>query len=158
MVESKIRVEVTHISDAVNKDYYGKTITKKVIEETFIHDMDKREDIAPYGVTAIFSIDKSYIDDEDKRINAKDIFDIKVNRRYFDYENENTYITFFHVDEKVYELCVKFDGKKITYITLSEWLNEGDFEDGEDADNIYGATNKVCGIQEGLVSCDILEA
>ena len=155
MVEAKIRVEVTHISDAVNKHYYGKTTTKKVTEETFIHDMDKRTKIAPYGVTAIFSLDKSYYDGEDyinnKKINAKDIFDIKVSRRYFDHEHENGYIAFFHIDERVYELWVLFDGKHIINIMLSEWLSEGDFENGDDADNVYNARSGE------LVSCDIVE-
>lgn len=151
MVESKIRVEVTHISDAVNKYYYGKTTTKKVYEETHIHDMDKRANIAPYGVYAIFSIDRSYTDDEDKRINAKEIFDIKVNRRYLDHESSGSYLAFFQIDEKVYELFVHFEGAHITNITLSEWLNCGYFEDGDDADNIYDARSGE------LVSCDIVE-
>ena len=151
MVEAKIRVEVTHISDAVNKHYYGKTTTKKVTEETLIHDMDKRTKIAPYGVTAIFSVKRDYVDGEGKSINAKDIFDIKVSRRYFDHEYENGYIAFFHLDERVYELYVFFDGKHITNIMLSEWLNEGDFEDGDDADNVYNAKSGE------LVSCDIVE-
>ena len=150
MVEAKIRVEVTHISDAVNKHYYGKTLAKKVVEETLIHDMDKRNNIAPYGVTAIFSIDKSHKDFDGNHVNAKEIFDIKVNRRYLDYESSGSYLAFFHVDENVYELFVRFEGAHITNITLSEWLNGGEFEDGDDADNIYNAT-------DGLVSCDIIE-
>jgi len=150
MVEAKIRVEVTCFSNAVNKAFYGTTINKKVIEESFLHDMDKREDVAPYGVMATFSIDKSYTDTEGKHIDAKEIFDIKVNRRYLDYESGGSYIAFFHIDERVFELFVHFEGPHITNITLSEWLNCGYFEDGDDADNVYDA-------KSGLVNCDILE-
>ena len=130
----------------------GITINKKVIEESFCHDMDKREDVAPYGVIATFSIDKSYDALADgKKIDAKEVFDIKVNRRYLDHESSGSYLAFFQIDERVYELFVHFEGAHITNITLSEWLNEGDFEDGEDADNIYDAKN-------GLFNCDILES
>ena len=149
MVESKLRVEVTHFSNMMNP-IYGNTITKKVVEDTHYHDNDLRKDIAPYGVTATFSIDKSYKDTEGKHIDAKDVFDIKVNRRYFDRESSGSYLAFFQVEERVFELFVHFHGAHITNITLSEWLSCGDFEDSEDADNIYNA-------KYGLVNCDILE-
>lgn len=149
MVESKIKVEVTEFSN-VNNPFYGNTIRKKVVEETHFHDKDLRENIAPYGVKATFSIDKTYDNVEGKKIDAKEIFDIKVNRRYLDHESSGSYLAFFHIDERVYELFVHFDGKQITNITLSEWLNEGGFENGDDADNIYDAKN-------GLFNCDILE-
>ena len=150
MVESKIRVEVTEFSN-VDNPFYGNTIRKNVFEETHIHDKDLRENIAPCGVVATFSIDKIYDALADgKKIGAKEVFDIKVNRRYLDHESSGSYIAFFQFDERVFELFVHFDGKQITNITLSEWLNQGDFEDGDDADNIYNAKN-------GLVNCDILE-
>ena len=149
MVESKIRVEVTEFSN-VDNPFYGNTIVKKVIEENLIHDTDKRKFLAPCGVVATFSIDKGYEDSEGKKIDAKEVFDIKVNRHFFDEVLPNAYFALFHVDERIFELFVHFDGKQITNITLSEWLNYGDFEDGDDADNIYGAKN-------GLVNCDILE-
>ena len=153
MVESKIRVEVTEFSN-MNNPFYGNTIRKKVVEETHFHDKDLRENIAPYGMKATFSIDKSCTLGEGEKIDkidAKEVFDIKVNRRYLDHESSGSYLAFFQIDERVYELFVHFEGKHITNITLSEWLNEGDFEYGEDADNIYDAKN-------GLFNCDILES
>lgn len=157
MVEAKLRVEVAEVSNVTNP-FYGNTICKNVIENTLIHDFDKRGNIAPYGVKATFSIDKTHDDTEGKKVVAKEIFDIKVNRYMLDHESENSYLTFFQFDERVFELFVRFDGAHITYITLSEWLSCGYFEDGDDADNIYGATDKVDGIIKGLVSCDILES
>ena len=65
------------------------------------------------------------------------MFDIKVDRHYFDHEGDNGYLAFFSIEEKTYELWVHFDGKHITNIMLSEWLDSGSFEDGDDADNIY---------------------
>lgn len=150
MVESKIRVEITHFSNVVNP-FYGTTITKKVYEDTHFHDKDLRTDIAPYGVMATFSIDKSYENTEGKKIDAKEVFDIKVNRRYLDRESSGSYLAFFQFDERVFELFVHFEGAHITNIMLSEWLNCGDFEDSADADNIYDGRSKE------LVSCDILE-
>ena len=109
MVESKIRVEITHFSNVVNP-FYGTTITKKVYEDTHFHDKDLRTDIAPYGVMATFSIDKSYENTEGKKIDAKEVFDIKVNRRYLDRESSGSYLAFFQFDERVFELFVHFEG------------------------------------------------
>ena len=149
MVEAKLRVEVTRISNVVNP-IYGGTITKNVIEETFIHDYDKRDksEIAPCGVMAIFSIDKSYESADGKKIDAKEIIDIKINKYYLEEVADNGYNAFFQHDGKVYELFIHFGGKHITYISLSEWLDKDEFEDGVDADNIY----------DKCVSCDILES
>lgn len=150
MVESKIRVEVTEFSN-VNNPFFGNTIHKSVFEESHFHDKDLRENIAPCGVIATFSIDKSYENADGKKIDAKEVFDIKANRRCLDYESSGSYLYFFQFDERVFEIFVHFEGKQITNIMLSEWLNQGYFEDGEDADNIYDAKN-------GLVNCDILES
>ena len=149
MVEAKLRVEVTHFSNVENP-IYGGTITKNVIEETFIHDYDKRDksEIAPCGVMAIFSIDKSYESEDGKKIDAKEIIDIKINKYYLEEVADNGYNAFFQHDGKVYELFIHFCGAHISLITLSEWLSEGDFEDGEEADNEY----------DECVSCDILES
>ena len=137
MVEATIRVERTHLSNG-NKPSFGNTIVKEVYEESHYHDKDERKNIAPKGVNATISIDRSHTDFDNKEIDARDIFAIKVNRRYLDYEYDNGYITFFHSDSKVYELYVKFDENgDIENINLSEWLSEGEFEDGEDADNVY---------------------
>ena len=151
MVEAKIRVEVTEFSN-VNNPFYGNTITKKVVENSYLHDMDKRKDFAPCGIVATFSLDKGYRDTEGEKIDAKEVFNIKVTRHCLDADVlPNTYHTFFHLDERVYELYVHIDGKHIVHMGLMEWLNNGDFEDGEEADNTYDAKNG------GLVTCDILE-
>lgn len=150
MVESKLRVEVTHFSN-VNNPFYGNTITKQVIEKTLIHDKDMRKGIAPCGVVATFSIDRSYDNADGKHIDAKEVFDIKVNRHYLDEDVlPNTYHTFFHLDEKVYELFAHIEGKKILHVGLAEWLQEGYFEDGDELDNVYDE-------KDGLVNFDILE-
>ena len=150
MVESKIRVEVTEFSN-VNNPFYGNTIRKNVVEETHLHDKDLRKNIAPCGVVATFSIDKSYENEDGKKIDAKEVFNIKVNRHYLDEDVlPDTYHAFFNLDERVFEVFAHIEGKQIVHVGLMEWLNQGYFEDGDDADNIYDAKN-------GLVNCDILE-
>ena len=67
------------------------------------------------------------------------MLDIKVDRHYLDHEGDNGYLAFFSIEEKTYELWVHFEGKHITNIMLSEWLDSGSFEDGDDADNVYNA-------------------
>ena len=97
--------------------FYGSTMVKKAVEDILIHDFDKRSDIAPCGVYATIAIDS------------------KVTLG----EGDNGYLAFFSIEEKTYELWVHFEGKHITNITLSEWLESGSFEDGDDADNTYSA-------------------
>ena len=55
MVEAKLRVELTQISKVENP-FYGKTTTKKVVEETFYHDRDERDNIAPFGIMATIAM------------------------------------------------------------------------------------------------------
>ena len=63
--------------------------------------------------------------------------DITINRYYLEHE-DGLYIAFFSIEEKVYEVCVWFNqDNSIKAISLSEWLQSGCFEDGDDADNIY---------------------
>lgn len=140
MVESKLRVEVTRFDNG-NTHYYGNVVTKKVIEDVRLCEFDKRDEncIAPFGIVTTIAIDKSYKDLNGNKINAKEVFEIKVNRYYFDHEGSGGYLAFFSIEEKVYELFVNFEGKHITNITLSEWLQSGYFEDGDDADNVYEA-------------------
>jgi hypothetical protein len=47
------------------------------------------------------------------------------------------YNAFFGIDDKVYEVCVWFKGKEMVDMLLSEWLESGYFQDGDDEDNIY---------------------
>jgi hypothetical protein len=124
MVEAKIRVEA--LESRNNPTFYGNTLVKKVTEESLMHDYDKRENVAPFGVIATIKV-------------ASDVvLDIRVNRYYFDYEGSGGYVAFFSIEEKVYEVWVKFDeNNDFENLWLSEWLQSGDFENGDDADNIY---------------------
>ena len=123
MVEAKIRVEAL---TSWNNPFYGNVLVKKVTEESLMHDYDKRENVAPFGVIATIKV-------------ASDIvLDIRVNKYYFDHEGSDGYVAFFSIEEKVYEVWVKFDtDNNIENLWLSEWLQSGDFENGDDADNIY---------------------
>jgi hypothetical protein len=142
MVEAKLRVEMIENREGSKNPFYGSTMVKKVVEDILIHDFDKRSDIAPCGVYATIAIDSTItLGEGESPLKTKRVFDIKVDRHYLDHENDNGYLAFFSIEEKVYELWVRFDGKRITNITLSEWLQSGDFEDGNDADNVYNAND-----------------
>ena len=141
MVEAKLRVEVTHF-DNYNTHYYGNVMRKKVVEDIHMSDFDKRDKncIAPFGIFATISLDKSYNNLNGNKVDAKEVFEIKINRRYLEFVGYSNggYNAFFNIDDKVYELYVKFDkNKKIKDLWLSEWLENGYFKDGDDADNIY---------------------
>jgi hypothetical protein len=55
MVEAKLRVETVENSNIENP-FYGKTLVKKVTEETFYHDKDVRKEIAPCGIKATLKL------------------------------------------------------------------------------------------------------
>jgi hypothetical protein len=139
MVEAKLRVEMTEARNGSKNPFYGNTMVKKVVEDILYHDTDKREDVAPCGVYATIGIkSKVTLGEGDTPLETLRVFDIKVSKHYLDHEGEGGYLAFFQIDEKTYEIFVHFDEKnRIDTITLSEWLNEGDFEDSDDADNIY---------------------
>lgn len=141
MVESKLRVEMTEVRNGSKNPFYGNTIVKKVVEDIHYHDTDKRENVAPCGVYATIGIkSKVTLGEGDTPLEVLKVFDIKINSRYFDNESscDKTYLAFFTIEEKTYELWVKFtDDNHIEAITLSEWLNGGSFEDNCGADNIY---------------------
>ena len=140
MVEAKLRVEMLENREGSKNPFYGSTMVKKVVEDILIHDFDKRSDIAPCGVNATIAIDSEVILGEgESPLKTKRVLDIKVDRHYLDHEGDNGYLAFFSIEEKTYELWVHFEGKHITNIMLSEWLNSGSFEDGDDADNVYHA-------------------
>ena len=140
MVEAKLRVEVLENRGDSKNPFYGSTLVKKVVEDIHIHDFDKRSDIAPCGVYATIAIDNVItLGEGEAPLKTKRVFDIRVNRFYFDHEGSGGYLAFFSIEEKVYELFVNFEGKHITNITLSEWLQSGYFENGDDADNVYEA-------------------
>ena len=139
MVESKLRVEITRFDNG-NTHYYGNVVTKKVIEDVRLCEFDKRDEncIAPFGIVTTIAIDKSYKDLNGNKINAKEVFEIKVNRYYFDHEDDGGFLAFFSVEEKVYKLWVKFnENNEVENLWLSEWLENGYFQDGDDADIIY---------------------
>lgn len=140
MVEAKLRVEMIENREGSKNPFYGSTMVKKVVEDILIHDSDKRSDIAPCGIYATIAIDTEVILGEgEEHLKTKRVFDIRVNRFYFDHEGSGGYLAFFSIEEKVYELFVNFEDKHITNITLSEWLQSGYFENGDDADNVYEA-------------------
>ena len=130
MVEAKLRVEVLETRNknlmGDENPFYGNTLVKKVVEESLMHDFDKRKNIAPCGLIATIKVGEC-------------VFDIRINRYYLEHESENSYVAFFQVEEKVYEVWVELDDPHIPLIniTLSEWLHCGDFEDGDNADNVY---------------------
>jgi hypothetical protein len=139
MVESKLRVEVT-LFDNANTHYYGNVITKKVVEDARFCEFDKRNMfcIAPCGINATIAIDKSYKDLDGNKIDAKEIFDIKISRYYLEHEGDDGFLAFFNVEDKVYELWVKFnESNEVENLWLSEWLEYGYYQSGDDADNIY---------------------
>ena len=122
MVKAEIRVEAL---TSWNNPFYGNVLAKKVTEESLMHDYDKRENIAPFGIIATIKV-------------GDVVLDIRVNRYYFDHEDSDSYVAFFSIEEKVYEVWVKFDeNNDFEDLWLSEWLQSGDFENGDDADNIY---------------------
>jgi len=139
MVEAKLRVEMLENRVGSKNPFYGSTMVKKVVEDILLHDKDTRNDIAPYGIYATIAINsKVVLGEDDKPLETKKVFDIKVSKHYLDHEGEGRYLAFFQIEEKTYEVFVHFDEQnRLDTITLSEWLNEGDFEDSEDADNIY---------------------
>jgi hypothetical protein len=139
MVEAKLRVEMIENREGSKNPFYGSTMVKKVVEDILLHDKDTRDDIAPYGIYATIAINsKVVLGEGEKPLETKKVFDIKVSKHYLDHEGEGRYLAFFQIEEKTYEVFVHFDEQnRLDTITLSEWLNEGDFEDSEDADNIY---------------------
>ena len=129
MVEAKLRVETLEYRNN-NNPFYGNSLFKKVTEETFYHDKDVRTNIAPSGIKATLKVGDVMV------------MDITINKYYLEHEATddglNRYIAFFGINDKVYEVCVWFDiDNKIKDVSLSEWLQIGDFENGDDADNIY---------------------
>jgi hypothetical protein len=128
MVEAKLRVETLENRNN-NNPFYGNSLVKMVTEETFYHDKDVRKHIAPRGIKATLKV-------------GDVVMDITINKYYLEHEATDDglsrYIAFFGINDKVYEVCVWFDiGNKIKDVSLSEWLQIGDFENGDDADNIY---------------------
>ena len=144
MVEAKLRAEYTEQrhTDKPNP-FYGHTNVKKVVEDIFTRKFDKRSNIASVGIHAVVKVGSGSLE-------------ITINRYYLEHEYTNggtsTYVAFFNIEEKTYEVCVWIDGKHIISATLSEWLSGGEFENGDDADNVYHSES-----EKDFIDCDIYE-
>ena len=129
MVQANLKVIISGLITLSNP-FYGSVTRRKVIDETFIRE-NNHAITAPHGVHAEITISDKH-------------FNIEISRTYLgcEDEDENTYAAYFHDNEVVYKLWVKFDGKgNIDQIILSEWLESGSFFDGDDADNVYQTAN-----------------
>ena len=126
MFEAKLRVEC--VGKSCGNPFYGDTTSKRVVEDILIHDCDNREVIAPSGLFAVIKIG-------DRELT------ITINKYYFDNETDDSFVAYFSIEERVYEVWVKFDGDKIDDLVLSEWLERGYFESGDDADKLYCLDN-----------------
>jgi hypothetical protein len=140
MIEAKIRVEKT-TTCKLNTCYYGNVVSKNVTEETLLRDFDKRGDeIAPMGIKATLSI-KNIGDNGE--IYAINVYDITINRYYLDYLDTDNglmeYYCHFSIDGRIYQfnLYIDCETKKIKDYSIEEWFNDAEFEEGEDAANIY---------------------
>ena len=141
MIEAKIRVEKTTTSK-FNTRYYGNVMHKYVTENIILRDFDKRgNEIAPMGIKATLSVKDI---DSKGEIYAINVYDITINRYYLDYLDTDNglmeYYCHFSIDGRIYQFNLYIDckTKKIKSYDLEEWYNEGEFEDGDNAANIYG--------------------
>ena len=140
MIEAKIRVEKT-TTNKFNTRYYGNVMDKYVTENIILRDFDKRGDeIAPMGIKATLSVKDI---DSKGEVYAINVYDITINRYYLDYLDTDNglmeYYCHFSIDGRIYQfnLYIDCETKKIKSYDLEEWYNEGEFEDGENANNIY---------------------
>ena len=140
MIEAKIRVEKT-TTNKFKTRYYGNVMHKYVTENIILRDFDKRgNEIAPMGIKATLSVKDL---DSKGEVYAINVYDITINRYYFDYIDTDNglmeYYCHFSIDGRIYQfnLYIDCETKKIKSYDLEEWYNEGEFEDGENAANIY---------------------
>ena len=140
MIEAKIRVEKTTTNKSKTR-YYGNVMEKYVTENILLRDFDKRGDeIAPMGIKATLSVKDL---DSKGEVYAVNVYDITINRYYLDYLDTDNglmeYYCHFSIDGRIYQfnLYIDCETKKIKSYDLEEWYNEGEFEEGEDAANIY---------------------
>ena len=140
MIEAKIRVEKTTTNKSKTR-YYGNVMDKYVTENILLRDFDKRgNEIAPMGIKATLSVKDT---DRNGEVYAINVYDITINRYYLDYIDTDNglmeYYCHFSIDGCIYQFNIYIDceTKKIKNYDLEEWYNEGEFEDGENAANIY---------------------
>ena len=141
MIEAKIRVEKT-TTNKFKTRYYGNVMHKYVTENIILRDFDKRgNEIAPMGIKATLSVKDL---DSNGEVYAINVYDITINRYYLDYLDTDNglmeYYCHFSIDGRIYQfnLYIDCETKKIKRYDLEEWYNEGEFEEGENAANIYG--------------------
>jgi hypothetical protein len=140
MIEAKIRVEKT-TTDKFKTRYYGNVMRKYVTENIILRDFDKRgNEIAPMGIKATLSVKDL---DSNGEVYAINVYDITINRYYFDYLDTDNglmeYYCHFSIDGRIYQfnLYIDCETKKIKDYSIEEWFNDAEFEEGEDAANIY---------------------
>ena len=127
MVQANLKVIISGLT-ALSNPFYGTTTRRKIVDETFIREHNTAV-TAPHGIHAEIVVGNKN-------------FNIEVSRTYLEFEDADgdTYVAYFHDDEVVYELWVKFsENGEIENIVLSEWLHSWYFENGEDADNMYSS-------------------
>ncbi len=140
MIEAKIRVEKT-TTNKFKTHYYGNVMHKYVTENIILRDFDKRgNEIAPMGIKATLSVKDL---DSNGEVYAINVYDITINRYYLDYLDTDNglmeYYCHFSIDGRIYQfnLYIDCETKKIKDYYIEEWFNDAEFEDGEDAANIY---------------------
>lgn len=140
MVEAKIRVEKT-TTNKFKTRYYGNVMHKYVTENIILRDFDKRgNEIAPMGIKATLSVKDL---DSKGEVYAINVYDITINRYYLGYLDTDNglmeYYCNFSIDGRIYQfnLYIDCETKKIKDYYIEEWFNDAEFEDGEDAANIY---------------------
>lgn len=140
MIEAKLRVEKTSTSKLMTR-YYGDVTRKEVVESILMRDFDKRgNEIAPMGIKATLSVKDINSNGE---IYAINVYDITINRYYFDYIDTNNglmeYYCHFSIDGRIYQfnLYIDCETKKIKDYYIEEWYNDAEFNECEDAANIY---------------------
>jgi hypothetical protein len=145
MIEAKIRVEKT-TTNKFKTCYYGNVTEKYVTENIIFRDFDKRGcTIAPMGIKATLSVQNIDSIGEVYEIN---VYDITINRYYLDYLDTDNglmeYYCHFSIDGRIYQfnLYIDCETKKIKSYDIEEWYNEGEFEDGECANNVYHKGDK----------------
>lgn len=123
MIEAIIEVKVeTNLAKA--NPLHGRVDSIIEHKETVLRDKDFAEYAPPYGIMAVIKM-------------GEETMGIKANRYAFE-GDEGSYSVFFELKGKVYELALNI-GENDTEIDveLREWLDRNDFEEGDDADNVY---------------------
>lgn len=123
MIEAIIEVRIeTNLAKA--NPLHGRVDSIIEHKETMLRDKDFADYAPPYGIMALVKM-------------GGETMSIKANRYAFE-GDEGSYSAFFELKGKVYELALNIgeDDTEID-VELREWLDRGEFEDDDDADNVY---------------------